>query len=277
MYYDKEFNLLKTRYFRIPGAQDKEQLQDYNVQRSNHNTTYVTSTKLRQLNGVNDEFCRLYEVDDDINSDLDGLKIVNYIERESKNWDQSSLLSSVELINDNSLCYVYSLNIGLTHDRDSWIVLEHLNLELDTISTLYYGVDNGMYDFPYNVRKTNDGGVVIVHISRDLYNGDFYSYITKFPASAFGFENIEEAHANNLHLAVAYPNPGGDVMNIRTGLRNARLQVYDMQGRKVHEQIITDEVTSVDASKWNSGTYIWKLTVNNEQLTVEEGKWVKEL
>ena len=275
MYYDKEFNLLKTRYFRIPGAQGKEQLQDYNVQRSNHNTTYVTSTKLRQLNGVNDEFCRLYEVDDDINSDLDGLKIVNYIERESKNWDQSSLLSSVELIDDNSLCYVYSLNIGLTHDRDSWIVLEHLNLELDTISTLYYGVDNGMYDFPYNVRKTNDGGVVIVHISRDLYNGDFYSYITKFPASAFGFVSIEEAHAHNLHLAVAYPNPGGDVMNIRTGLRNATLQVYDMQGRIIHQQIITDEVTSVDSSKWNSGTYIWKLTVNNEQLTVEEGKWIK--
>ncbi|MBQ3595814.1 MAG: T9SS type A sorting domain-containing protein [Bacteroidales bacterium] len=48
-----------------------------------------------------------------------------------------------------------------------------------------------------------------------------------------------------------------------------------MQGRIIHQQIITDEVTSIDASKWSSGTYIWKLTVNNEQLTVEEGKWVK--
>ncbi|MBQ2907366.1 MAG: hypothetical protein IJE47_06340 [Bacteroidales bacterium] len=44
-------------------------------------------------------------------------------------------------------------------------------------------------------------------------------------------------------------------------------------------QEITDDVTSIDASGWNSGTYIWKLTVNNEQLTVEEvesGKWVKD-
>jgi len=48
-----------------------------------------------------------------------------------------------------------------------------------------------------------------------------------------------------------------------------------MQGRKIYEQEITDDITSVDASKWSSGTYIWKLTVNNEQLTVEEGKWIK--
>ncbi|MBR6775579.1 MAG: T9SS type A sorting domain-containing protein, partial [Bacteroidales bacterium] len=49
----------------------------------------------------------------------------------------------------------------------------------------------------------------------------------------------------------------------------------DMQGRKIHQQEITDEITSVDASKWKSGTYIWKLTIDNEQLTVEEGKWIK--
>ena len=107
-------------------------------------------------------------------------------------------------------------------------------------------------------------------------NENYYcSYITKFPASAFGFENIEEAHAHNLHLAVAYPNPGGDVLNIRTGLRNATLQVYDLQGRIIHQQIITEEVTSIDASKWSSGTYIWKLKTENGKLKVEEGKWVK--
>ena len=78
-----------------------------------------------------------------------------------------------------------------------------------------------------------------------------------------------------LKVAVAYPNPGGDVMNIRTSLRNCTLQVYDMQGRMVHQQEITDDVTSVDASNWQRGTYVWKLTINNEQLTVEEGKWVK--
>ena len=67
-------------------------------------------------------------------------------------------------------------------------------------------------------------------------------------------------------------------MNIRTGLRNAVLSVYDINGRKIHEQEITDDVTSVDASNWQSGTYIWKLGMRNEELgmkEVETGKWVK--
>ena len=129
------------------------------------------------------------------------------------------------------------------------------------------------HDRVLSINTTKDEGAIIVHSGVDLDSDKGYNFVTKFPASAF--VNIDEAHAHNLHLAVAYPNPGGDVMNIRTGLRNATLQVYDMQGRIIHQQIITDEVTSIDASKWNLGTYIWKLTINNEQLTVEEGKWVK--
>ncbi|MBQ8222688.1 MAG: T9SS type A sorting domain-containing protein [Bacteroidales bacterium] len=80
---------------------------------------------------------------------------------------------------------------------------------------------------------------------------------------------------------MAYPNPGEDVMNIRTGLRNATISVYDMQGRKVHEQEVIDEITSIDASRWNSGTYIWELGTGNgnenevEDKILESGKWVK--
>ena len=77
---------------------------------------------------------------------------------------------------------------------------------------------------------------------------------------------------------MAYPNPGGDVMNIRTTLRDCNLTVYDMQGRIVHQQEITYDVTSIDASKWTNGTYVWKLGMGNEKLgmkEVESGKWIK--
>ena len=104
----------------------------------------------------------------------------------------------------------------------------------------------------------------------------YYNYIKKFPPEAF--LSIEEAHANDLKVAIAYPNPGGDVMNIRTTLRDCNLTVYDMQGRIVHQQEITDDVTPIDASKWQSGTYVWKLGVRSVELGVKEvesGKWVK--
>ena len=274
MYYDKDFNLLRTRYVKFNNPQYGETIGDFSVCRSNHNTTYLSSQMRSPDNPSGDEDCCLYELDDNIDAESNWIDNINYIHRKTDEWDQPCR-SAVDLIDDNSLCYVYELYQGLSDNLDSWIVIEHLNNNFDTISTFYYGIDNGMKEVAYDVLRTKDGGVIIVHGSGSLDIFEDYSLMTKFPASAFGFDNIEEAHANNLHLAVAYPNPGGDVLNIRTGLRNATLQVYDMQGRIVHQQIITDEVTSIDASKWNSGTYIWKLTVNNEQLTVEEGKWIK--
>ena len=274
MYYDKDFNLLRTRYVKFNNPYHGETIGDFSVCRSNHNTTYLSSQMRSPDNPSGDEDCCLYELDDDIDAESNWIDNINYIHRKTDEWDQPCR-SAVDLIDDNSLCYVYELYQGLSDNLDSWIVIEHLNNNFDTISTFYYGIDNGMKEVAYDVLRTKDGGVIIVHGSGSLDIFEDYSLMTKFPASAFGFDNIEEAHAHNLHLAVAYPNPGGDVLNIRTGLRNATLQVYDLQGRIIHQQIITDEVTNIDASKWKSGTYIWKLTIDNEQLTVEEGKWIK--
>ena len=274
MYYDKDFNLLRTRYVKFNNPYHGETIGDFNVCRSNHNTTYLSSQMRSPDDPSGDEDCCLYELDDDIDAESNWIDNINYIHRKTDEWDQPCR-SAVDLIDDNSLCYVYELYQGLSDNLDSWIVIEHLNNNFDTISTFYYGIDNGMKEVAYDVLRTKDGGVIIVHGSGSLDIFEDYSLMTKFPASAFGFDNIEEAHAHNLHLAVAYPNPGGDVLNIRTGLRNATLQVYDMQGRIVHQQIITDEVTSIDASKWNSGTYIWKLKTENGKLKVEEGKWIK--
>ncbi len=272
MYYDKDFNLLRTRYVKFNNPYHGETIGDFSVCRSNHNTTYLSSQMRSPDNPSSDEDCCLYELDDDIDAESNWIDNINYIHRKTDEWDQPCS-AAVDLIDDNSLCYVYELYQGLNNNLDSWIVIEHLDNNFDTISTFYYGIDNGMKEVAYDVLRTKDGGVIIVHGSGSLDIFEDYSLMTKFPASAF--VSIEEAHAHNLKVAVAYPNPGGDVLNIRTGLRNATLEVYDMQGRIVHQQIITDDVTGVDASKWSSGTYIWKLTVNNEQLTVEEGKWVK--
>ena len=179
----------------------------------------------------------------------------------------------MDMTKNGDIYFTYTLNCGFWDNQDSWIVIERLNSDFDTISTFFYD-EVGTYNRATCITTTKDDGLLLVSYSYDLIDKNIrWSKVTKFPASAF--VTIEEAHAHNLKVAVAYPNPGGDVMNIRTSLRDCTLQVYDMQGRIVYQQIITDEVTSIDASKWSSGTYIWKLTVNNEQLTVEEGKWVK--
>ena len=148
------------------------------------------------------------------------------------------------------------------------------------ISEWYYTQGEIYNQLVHTIYSTKDDDIILLGSSRFKIDEEILwePYIVKFPASAFDTDNIEEAHAHGLHLAVAYPNPGGDVMNIRTALRNATLQVYDIQGRIVHEQEITDDVTSIDASKWTNGTYVWKLGMRNEKLgmkEVESGKWIK--
>ena len=124
-----------------------------------------------------------------------------------------------------------------------------------------------------SILATNDGGLLLVYQSKNLDNtNQRWTTITKFPAETF--VGIEEAHDNGLKVAIAYPNPGKDVLNIRTGLKDARVELYDTNGRLIHSKALTENVTAIDATDWAEGVYVWK--VMTERKVVETGKWIKE-
>ena len=95
---------------------------------------------------------------------------------------------------------------------------------------------------------------------------------TKFPTPSFW--SIEEAHTHGLKTAIAYPNPGDNTLNLRTGLKDARVEVYDMNGRLVHSQALTGNVTPISTEAWPWGVYVWKVLADGAK--AESGKWVKE-
>jgi hypothetical protein len=68
----------------------------------------------------------------------------------------------------------------------------------------------------------------------------------------------------------AYPNPGKDVLNIRTALKYARVEVYGTNGRLIHSQTLTENVTAIDTGGWADGVYVWKVISNGEE--TETGK-----
>ena len=96
--------------------------------------------------------------------------------------------------------------------------------------------------------------------------------VVKYPTEAF--VGIKEAHDNGLKVAIAYPNPGKDVLNICTGLRDVWAEVYDTNGRLIHSQALTENVTAIDTTDWDAGVYVWKVMTNGR--VVETGKWIKE-
>ena len=79
---------------------------------------------------------------------------------------------------------------------------------------------------------------------------------------------------DNFSETKTYPNPGKGVLNIRTALQNAHIEVYDLSGKLIHNQQITDNVAPITTTSWPSGTYIWKVIANGKE--AESGKWIKQ-
>ena len=90
----------------------------------------------------------------------------------------------------------------------------------------------------------------------------------------YGFCTYTTVEENKDSEIALYPNPGNNTLNICTTLQNACVEVYDINGRLVHNQEITDNVISINVESWPSGAYLWKVVANGKE--AESGKWIKQ-
>jgi len=150
------------------------------------------------------------------------------------------------------------------------LYIAYLDENLNKLGEIYH-VDDYAYMVKSMAACPEGGCLVSCHKIHEATNeaGNCLIKITKET-----LVGIEEAHDAGFAVAVAYPNPGKDVLNIRTGLKDARVEVYDMNGRLVHSQGITENVTGIDATDWAEGVYVWKVIVDGKE--AEVGKWIKE-
>ena len=278
LYLDHDFNCINAKAFCHYNNHSSNRFYDMSVVRSHQGTTYMATEFFdanQSSSGISS--CALYEYDDG-NGKLSYLNMLNHTQRYQFNRMDFTPQKGVDICpTDWTLYFGYTLN-AVTASTDSWMMIEHLYAHFDTISTMYYDFKcERCRSFMSAITATQDGGCMIVYNAKNLdQTNQRWSCVTKFPAEAF--VGIEEAHDNGLKVAVAYPNPGKDVLNIRTGLKDARVDVYDMNGRMVYGQEITENVTSINAEGWPSGAYVWKVYtgVSTGSTTLaESGKWVK--
>ena len=93
----------------------------------------------------------------------------------------------------------------------------------------------------------------------------------EYNTCSYPYDAVEENKDSEISV---YPNPGNDMLNIRTALKNAFVEVYDTNGRLIHSQALTENVTVIDATDWALGVYVWKVISNGK--LAETGKWIKE-
>ena len=128
------------------------------------------------------------------------------------------------------------------------------------------------FPFGLNMCVLDDGSAVVCGY---LSDDDVYDmFLLVFEDEGAG---ISEAEVTENQVEV-YPNPGS-TLSIRTALQNARVEIYDLNGRLMYSQRITDNMTTIDATAWPSGMYVWKVytgVLTDSTTLAETGKWIKE-
>ena len=171
-------------------------------------------------------------------------------------WDdQRAYWKSIDFFPDGSIVMCALAQFGF--------YVAHFDEDLNKLSEVFRPGSIGEWQDPIEICAMPNGDCLLTTIDDKIYH-----------ILADSFWDVEEAHDNGLKVAIAYPNPGGNTLNIRTTLQNARVEVYYLNGKLVYDQGIKDDITSINAENWPSGTYIWKVVSNG--MEAETGKWIKE-
>lgn len=275
---DNEFNLIETKLFnQRPGLEDQG-YQYPTFVASDHNSIYL-STCFMKNGGYGRTGCALYEYDLGSGKTSE-LPILRYIERASSGrFDFTALLRGACIDADNNIYFAYCLRSG-----EGGMTIEHLHPDFDTIATLQYDLrPNGQVcrHTIYSINVDRNGDVLLTFNSINVgMSGRKWSSVVKFSDKTF--VGVGEKQGDGTKNVIAYPNPGEDVLNISTELKDAYVEVYDVNGKLVHSQTMKESATSISAENWPAGTYLWKVYATASSSSagsgtlVECGKWVKE-
>lgn len=152
------------------------------------------------------------------------------------------------------------------------IYVAKLDTDLNVLSERYLGGD-ASYDV-YSMAATTDGGCIIGGFKYDYQvNGEEEGDAFIIKTDPDLWVDIEENNTIPIHSALCYPNPGNDILNIRTTSYNSDFMLFDEVGRLLLTTEINKLVTEINTSKLKRGVYFWKL-VRNKAL-VDRGKWIK--
>ncbi len=194
--------------------------------------------------------------------------------------DYPAFWGALDYKNKDSIFIGGTKNINLPNlnfsPTPSWYVLLQTDSMLNIRWERFYGGD--AY---YNMTKliaTNDGGCIMAGTRFDylehpnIHERDIF--ILKVDAEGL-IVSAEGKPSELMHEALVFPNPGSSYLRVRVAAqyKQSTFMLYDISGKQVLSQQITDKWAEVNTTFLKTGTYIYKI-YNNEGL-FERGKWVK--
>lgn len=124
--------------------------------------------------------------------------------------------------------------------------------------------------------STNNDNALLSQLFDIDNDGDldlFYYNATQFAWHRNNSAQLSNNEINVNNVLRAYPNPLKDLLNISYDKEITSLSIYDLLGQEVVSIAINNNESTVDVSNLASGTYLVKVTSNNE---VKTFKVIKE-
>ena len=181
---------------------------------------------------------------------------MSYIERTQSSYDEVGWIRGVGVASDNSLYFAYSL-----WDGREGLTIEHLTPDFDTISTMRYNVskdiEDAAYSYVQSIEVTETDDLLMTFMSLNSDGTRHWNTVAKFPAESF--ENIKEAHTNNLKVDATYPNPAKGQVTV-TGENLKSAEVTNALGQRVATAKGEGNRMTIDIAHLPTGLYFVSIT-----------------
>ena len=199
----------------------------------------------------------------------------NYFKMEGVERDYSAYYKSIDIF-DNNIYIAGTSNFNYANPFwstfDSWFHLIKINPDLSPIWEYWYGGD--AYYFLYSILATNDGGCIMVgnRYDYETQNQERDIYIVKVNSNGM-ITWTQEIPINKPETTV-YPNPGTNLLNIKSTCNEMHFELININGQVVIRQMLDDNFSIINTESVKSGIYFYRL-FDKKNKTVETGKWIK--
>jgi|GEM_PF-1722824 len=162
---------------------------------------------------------------------------------------------------------------GIFSYNKSYIILGKIDSSLNLKWQKYFGGDT--YYMVWSIIATTDGGCIIGASTNDfaIMGTQRDVYILKVDSNGL-ITGIHQPPTNTANNILVYPNPGFDILYVKTQLGNAIFQLYDLMGREVCNKDLIPGQNVLQVQNLNAGIYVYKVVKNSQM--IECGKWIKE-
>jgi hypothetical protein len=176
---------------------------------------------------------------------------------------------------DTSFIYVGGSFNGHYHSSNdtSWFYIAMLDYNLDIIYEKYIGGD--MHYWCDCITATHDGGVFMSGLLFPVDETPIFhkAYLVKLDTTGIPLD-IDKPGQLKFYDALIYPNPGNDHLNIRTTLKNAKFELYDINGKLLINQAINKHITTINTDHLPTGMYVYN--IYNKCKVLQTGKWINK-